>query len=139
MTQRIDPHMSLKDIIVKMSDGNPGTLMALSSLAEVSASIDPDSAWAEFSACVNLDSIGIYGKDIWVLYKDICKGNPALVHACLRACQLGLFPEATLKDACSRQDRSGVALVPVKELYDLVRLKLANFDPNRIGEREEGN
>lgn len=136
MSTRIETTDDLHGIIVKLSDGNMGSIMAMGSLAEVSERIDPQSAFGMFTGLVGLDENEIYGTDIWTLYQDMCHGNPALVLGVLRAVQLGLLPKADLQEACSRQDRTGGQLVPVKECYDLVRLELDGFDPERIGERD---
>lgn len=132
----IKPNDSLRDCIIKVAAGNPGALMALASLSEVSASIDPDSAFSSFTAVVSFDGYGIYGTDVYVLQHDICDGNSALVLACLRAVQLGLLPEATLKAACARQDYGGRDTVPARAIYAKVKEELPSFDPDGIGLRE---
>lgn len=81
-----------------------------------------------FGTIMNLDSYGIYGTDIYVLYSDICNRQVNKTIAVVRATQLGLLLGSTLKDACGRQDYSGRDLIPVEDLYKQVCEKLPNFD-----------
>lgn len=99
---------STQDVIVKMSKGNPGAAMALVSLI----SKHP----MGLMLALLLDTYGIYGSDIYVLLNDICGGDIHKMAKVLQATQHGKFSSAVLKDACSRQDYSGRALVPVDQL-----------------------
>jgi hypothetical protein len=38
-----------------------------------------------------LDSLGIYGPNVWVIFKDVCEQNHARMLAVLRATQLGML------------------------------------------------
>lgn len=119
-------------IMFKMSDGKPGALNALMELMKKGESIDPDSAMGGLGLILILDTYGIYGTDIYVLHNDICRREINLMIACLRACQLGLFPSATLKQACARQDRSGTSLVIPDALLLAVKERLPKFDLQTI-------
>lgn len=112
--------------MMKMADGNPGAATAL--METIQSKADVDSAFGGFGSILNLDSLEIYGTDIYVLWSDICKKNTVHMIAVLRATQLGLFSRNVLKDACSRQDYSGASMIPVQELYNKVRKELPNFD-----------
>jgi hypothetical protein len=114
--------------ITKLSEGNPGAATVLVQLYKENAKIDPDSALGAISCMLALDSLGIYGTDIYVFYSDICQKNLVHMVAVLRACQLGLFSRDVLKDACHRQDYSGRKMVPVEELYERVKIELPNFN-----------
>ena len=124
---RIEMNDSVLDIFVKMGEGNPGAMTALMQLIG-DAKTDPDSAFGGFGAILLLDSFEIYGTDIYVLWSDICDRDIVKTQAVLRACQLGLLPSNTLKDACHRQDYSGRSMIPVADLYDKVKAELPNFD-----------
>jgi len=126
--ERIELTDTLPDILMKMSEGNPGAVNTMMAMITEGKRIDPDSALGEFSGLLSLDSIGIYGSDIYILWNDICKNDIGKTLAMLRAVQLGFFNGEILKDACHRQDRSGVELVPVDELYAKVKEKLPDFD-----------
>lgn len=116
-------------VIQKMCEGNPGAMgILMEMLSPETAAIDPDNMMGGLSPILSLDVIGIYGTDIYVLHSDICKRKMSHTLAVLRAVQLGFFKGEILKDACSRQDYSGLDMVPVQELYDQVREYLPNFD-----------
>lgn len=88
-------------IIMKMSDGNPGGAMVLVSLMteqEVKVSeIDPDNLLGAIGVVLFLDTLEIYGSNIWVLYKDICGKNYVTMIGLLRAIQLGFMDVSILK------------------------------------------
>ena len=125
--ERLDLKDSAMEMVGKLSNGNPGAATALFEMLTLGAKVDPDSFAAGFTGLLNLDSFGIYGTDIYVLYSDICERNVTKTLAVLRAVQLGLFDREILKNACSRQDYSGKALVPVDELLAMVQNELPNF------------
>jgi hypothetical protein len=54
--------MSLRDYIVAMADGNPGAATVMARLVDYDVVDSLD----------RLDHQGVYGSDIWVLYKDVC-------------------------------------------------------------------
>jgi hypothetical protein len=59
---------SAQDLIIKMSDGNPGAITVLTKLLFIPSGIGPLLAlW--------LDEWKIYGSSIWILYKDWCSEN----------------------------------------------------------------
>ena len=121
------------DIIIKMAEGNPGAINVLTQFIKEGHFIDPDNAFEGLGPIMVLDTYGIYGTDIYILHNDICKGELHKTLAVIRACQLGIFSKEKLKDACSRQDRSGCKIVPVNELYKKVRIKLPKFNSNAHG------
>lgn len=84
--------------------------------------------WGGMGKILLLDTYGIYGTDIYVLYNDICERNLSKMVAVIRATQLGLFNSNILKDACSRQDYSGRKLVPLDELCQKVKERLPLFN-----------
>ena len=126
-TEKIKLTDSMPEIIYKMSEGNPGAMNALMQILTPN-DIDPDNLMGGLLAVFLLDSYGIYGSDIYILFNDICNRSLVKTLAVLRACQLGLFSSVTLKDACSRQDYSGASMVPVDELYLQVKTRLPNFN-----------
>ena len=114
--------------MMKLSESNPGAMTAMMDMIEKGEQIDPQSFMGGLGALLSLDTLNIYGTDIYVLWSDICNKNTAHTLAVLRAVQLGIFSGPTLQDACSRQDFSGREMVPVVELYDKVRERLEEFD-----------
>jgi hypothetical protein len=118
----------IKTILFNMSDGNPGALTVLMELLKLQTNeIDPDSLLGGFGSILSLDTIGIYGTDIYVLYNDICDQNLTLFIALLRAHQLGLINDVLLRDVSGRQDRSGKELINTEEIYNQVKKELPNF------------
>jgi len=87
---RISLNSSMMDAFVSLAEGNPGAIIALVELAYGYEKIDPDSAFKGWTGLLALDSAGIYGADIWVLYKDICGSSVLNVVIAIRAVQLGI-------------------------------------------------
>lgn len=115
-------------ILTKMSDGNPGAANVLiEMLKPESAEIDPDHFMGGLGKILSLDTLGIYGTDIYILHNDICDRNMIKMFAVLRAHQLGFIDGGLLKDACHRQDRSGKQMIDVDGLYKKVKEQLPNF------------
>ena len=132
--KRIKLQDTTMDIVVKMSDGNPGAMNVLVSLLDPeNTSIDPDNIMGALGPILHLDSFGIYGTDIYVLYSDICNQNIAKFIAVIRSAPIGLFSRDILKDACHRQDYSGRNMVPVDELYKKLKELLPEVDRHNIG------
>lgn len=68
--ERIGAHDSLQDIIIKMSEGNPGALTALVEVVKA----DPVMGFMDL---LHLDDMGMRGPQIWVAFKDHCKQDLA--------------------------------------------------------------
>jgi hypothetical protein len=116
------------DVVVKMSEGNPGAMNALMEILSKGKLIDTDDPIQGLGAILMLDTLGIYGSDIYVLHSDICDRNLAKTLAVIRGTQFGYFDGKLLANACHRQDYSGRDIVPVEELYQKVKERLPNFD-----------
>lgn len=125
---RVSLNDSVKDIVIKMSDMNPGAIGVMMNIMNDTESIDQDCLIGGFGVIMTLDTLQIYGSDIWVLYSDICGKSMSKMIAVLRAVQLGLFSGETLRDAASRQDYSGKKMVPVEEIALKVKERLPNFN-----------
>lgn len=119
---------STMNIVVKMSEGNPGAMNAIMQMLSPEAKeIDPDAAMGGLMKILSLDTLGIYGTDIYILHNDICDRSMIKMFAVLRAHQLGYLSSSVLKEACHRQDRTGKTLIDVEELYKKVIEYLPNF------------
>lgn len=116
------------DVIVKMSDGNPGAMDVIIKLLTQGDSIDINDVMGGVGKILLLDTYGIYGADIYVLYNDICERNLSKMVAVIRATQLGFLGSNILKDACSRQDYSGKELIPIDELCQKIKVRLPLFN-----------
>ena len=119
-------HDSLIDVATKMGEGNPGALTVICQIINNGARIDPDSALGGLGAVLSLDTHGIYGSRIWMLYKDVCGGNLPLMLAALRAVQLGYVPENVLNHAI---DNRGAGL-DLGEIKTRVAERLPGFSFN---------
>lgn len=128
MKKRIELTDNVRSAILKMCDGNPGALDALIQVAQHAEKIDPQGAMGGFGAILMLDTLGIYGTNIYILYNDVCDRKVSRLIAILRACQLGFLDHITIQSASKKQDRSGKDLIPVEELYQKVKERLVDFD-----------
>ena len=126
---RINLHMNTMDMILAMVDGNPGALNVCMQIIEEGTLIDPDNAFGFIGNVLLLDTFGIYGSDIWVFYKDICREEILNVFTYLRAIQLGITGLENLRltiDAVRNFERpQGVDFT---DLYNKVKEKLPNFN-----------
>jgi len=107
MKERIELTDSIQIAIAKMVDGNIGATTALIEIAKSTPIIDPQSALGPFSVLLALDRMGLYGSDIWIVYKDICKQDTLKVQTLFRAIQLGFYRESDLLSLV-QQDRRGL-------------------------------
>ncbi len=108
---------NVQDIFIKMSDGNPGALFALSEIYKNGEEIDPQSFAKGFGPILNLDTLGIYGSDIYVLWNDQCDRDVRLMVMLLRANQLGFLSNDRLVAIFADQMR--VDKLSSEELNDL--------------------
>ncbi|MCV9934521.1 hypothetical protein OIU80_19750 [Flavobacterium sp. LS1R47] len=130
--QRIKLNDSTMGVVAKMSDNNFGAIDVLMMLLQKETdNIDPDNFMGGLGVILYLDTLGIYGTDIYVLYNDICDRNLVEMLSTIRATQLGMFPSNILVDACGRQDYSGKKLIPVDELYLKVKERLPRFNEQK--------
>jgi hypothetical protein len=93
--------MPVRDLIIKMSMGNPGAASVLGMLIAKNAEIDPDSMFGEMSAILQIDMLEIYGPNIWLLYKDVCDQNIVKLCALMRANQLGILSAREIQKVIS--------------------------------------
>lgn len=91
--------------IAKMSDGNPGAMMAMLEIIKNHDKIDPQAAFGGLGAIMMLDTWEIYGSSIYILYNDKCGKNVRRMLMLMRATQLGIFPHWKLKEMAMDQSR----------------------------------
>lgn len=111
------------DAIVKLAEGDPGAGVVCGQLLKQGAEIDPDAAMEGLTNLLALDTHAIYGCDIWMLYKDVCKENLAHVVGLLRAAQLGILTEGALKHAIQNRGDG----IDVARTFQDVCDRLPNF------------
>jgi hypothetical protein len=117
-----------KSAVIKMCEGNPGAITALMEILKCAKQVDPDDFMGGLGKILALDTLEIYGTNIYVLWNDICDRNTSKMIAVLSAYLLGFISDQLLKDACHRQDRSGREIIPVEELYVKVVERFPRFD-----------
>ena len=130
---RINLHMNTMDMILAMVDGNPGALNVCMQIIEKGTLIDPDNAFGFIGNVLLLDTFGIYGSDIWVFYKDICREEILNVFTYLRAIQLGITGLGDL-NLMIRAIQSGERQqgVDFTDLYNKVKDRLPNFNKEGV-------
>ena len=97
--ERIGMEDTLMSATLKLSEGNPGAATVLVKSLQEGPKIDPDDFAGPFGVMLGLDTMGIYGPRIWMLFKDVCGQDMTKMVACLRGVQLGLMNEAKLDHA----------------------------------------
>lgn len=121
------------DMFVKMSEGNPGALTALMELSKLTPEIDPQSAFGPYSALLSLDSYGIYGANIYIIWNDKCNRDSHKMILLLRAVQLGLFSENELKALGNDHSyKLNISNEKWVELNNKVSEKLEDFIPIKL-------
>jgi len=120
---RIETSDTFESMFYKMSEGNPGALNVLMELWKESPKIDPDGI-PSLGPVLLLDSLGVYGCRVWMLYKDVCKCDLPRTLALLRAWQLGLLGKAALDHAIDNYGK-GIDVVTVCRA---VKERLPNFN-----------
>jgi len=123
MNERIQLTDSTMDVAMKMSEGNPGALTVIMSLLRDAAKIDPDNWMPGLGEVLSLDSMGIYGSKIWMLYKDVCGEDLVKMCAVMRARQLGIVPLESIIHAI---DNMGDG-IDVDDLLKQVKERLPAF------------
>ena len=103
MTLRIKFDDTFLDVLVKLSDGNPGAIAALSEIAVQAEKIDPESVVGVLGPVLAFDTYGIYGTEIYILYNDKCGRDIRKLLMLLRAVQLDFLPVIKLKKMAEDQ------------------------------------
>jgi hypothetical protein len=116
---RIGLNDTLMDVFVKMSDGNPGALTVMSQLYQDVPTIDPMNIMGGLGAIMELDSLGIYGPRIWMLYKDVCGQDVEKTNWMIRAVQLGVISESDINHRIDNHGRDGIDEIIDKVLKEL--------------------
>lgn len=125
---RISLGDSTMSAVVKMSNWNPGAMNVIMEMLKPEANrIDPDSVMGGMMKLLALDTLGIYGSDIYVLHNDLCGRDLNKMFAVLRAHQLGFISGTVLQEACRLQDYSGRKMIDVESLCKQVKERLPNF------------
>ncbi len=108
---RVDLNKDLYEVVFDLSEGNPGAITVLAMCLKEAKQIDTQHFDAGLGVLLALDASEIYGKDIWVLFKDHCHENLSKFIAVLRGCQLGLISPAMLKSGAFSVNDTCISVV----------------------------
>lgn len=126
--ERIKITDTVEQVIATLSDRNPGALRVLCELSSTGPTIDPDArALAPIAAMLDLDMMGIYGSDIWLLYKDICQSDITNMHAVLRGVQLGIVGRDAVTSAIHKASCGAEVTLDVAAILTAVKKRLLAF------------
>lgn len=116
-----------KTAVFKLCEGNPGALNVLMQLVMSYEKIDPDSVFGNLSGLLSLDTYGIYGPRIWMLYKDVCGESIINMIAVLRAVQLGKLDLDRLDGIIDGKNFGGSSKLDMDEILATVQQQLPGF------------
>lgn len=123
---------TVQSAIMKLAQGNPGALTVLMQVMEQAERIDPDSFGGPVMVLMHLDELGFHGPRVWMLYKDVCGESVSRMMGALRAVQLGIISDNTLKAAVENYGRGldlEAALAAVKARLPRFQLEVADAAP----------
>ena len=123
--ERIDLSDNMMSVMMKLSAGNPGGLNVCMQLLQ--SKHDPDSAFGGLGNLLALDTHGIYGSNIWILFKDCCNSSILNVVTVLRAMQLGLVSEGEVW-----QHIDNCKPLKIFNLYQQVVKELPRFNSSAV-------
>lgn len=125
---RIKLQDNLMDVVTKMSDGNPGAITTLMQMLQPTAQvIDPDSIMGTLGKIMNLDTLEVYGIDIYILWNDVCNRDMVKMFTVLRAQQLGFISAELIREISADQNRSKLDKIDIEALHAKVKKELPNF------------
>ncbi len=120
------------DMIMKMSEGNPGAATALMEIFKPN-DIDPQSALGPLGPISHFDNLGIYGSHVYILWSDICGRDVHKLILLTRSYQLGLISQQRLIELSIDHPRPApMTEYDFKELSDKVCEQLEEFKPLAI-------
>ena len=123
---RIKMNDSAIAIIMKMGEGNPGALNALMELMKNEPTVDPQSFWSGVGTMLALDTLGIYGSSIYILFSDKCKKDVRKMIMLLRAHNLGYITAELIQQMAA--DQMGVVNLTDDEFAELDKKVCAQLD-----------
>lgn len=130
--ERIKLEMTVQDMLLAMSGGNPGALTVCMELLKNGEKIDPDEFFkGGFASILDLDTLGIYEHRIWKLYKDVCGGHLGKMVAVLRANQLGQLAGVNAQALNHAIDNSGAG-IDLDAVVEAVKSRLPNFNHEAV-------
>lgn len=123
MKEKIKLTDSMPEVMLKMSEGNPGALSVCMQVLTQGEKIDPDNMLKGLGVILSMDTLGLYGTAIWMLYKDVCQQNLRHMLAVLRGNQLGIVSKAQVMHAVQNRGEG----LEVADVCQKVKERLPNF------------
>ena len=87
--EKITSDMSIMDLMMVMSEGNPGALTVLMQMIQ---------APRGFMDILLLDTLDIRGSKVWMLYSDSCGKNEGKFNRTLMALRCGAYSEEEIQE-----------------------------------------
>lgn len=125
--ERIRSHMSIQDVVVAMSEGNPGAIVTCMQIIQLGEKIDPKSFAGGLGALLMLDTLHIYGSRLYMLWNDVCGRDVAKTLAVLRAYQLGQLAGVTEEALNHAIDNRGQG-IDLEKVGKAVTKRLPSFN-----------
>ncbi len=120
---RLKLDMQFNDIIWTLSEGVPGAINVIVESMKHGEEIDPDNVFKAWGFALFLDSLEVYGRRVWMLFKDVCRENLAHTIGMVRSVQLGIVPIEELNQAID-----GTINIDVEATLDKVCEELPKFN-----------
>jgi hypothetical protein len=83
--------MTGEEYIAALADGNPGAVDAIVNMVSITQKAFPNAPGGALCGVLLLDDFGIYGPDIWRLFKDWSDRNPVYMLGILTLAKVGLL------------------------------------------------
>ena len=130
--ERIELNDTPMSAIAKLSEGNPGAVSVLVDLFQSAPFIDPDAAFGGVAPLFSLDTLGIYGSRIWVLFKDCCNSDILGMQTILRANQLGILHRYELDEAMRDNKQLDITSLLVAVQKELPRFGVVSLPTDLV-------
>jgi hypothetical protein len=116
---KIGLHDTMMDVVMKMSEGNPG---ALTCLMDIMQKQDWYGGADSLTMVLSFDILGLYGSKLYILWNDCCYRNLDKLELVMRNWQMGNLSEQDIYN-----NVSNVRGTPFTNLKSLEGLFSANY------------
>lgn len=126
---------SLQDVMVNLSQGNPGALTAMVGIVKNHQDLGPLAMFGGRGPLMALDMMGIYGSEIYILWNDICKRNLRRFCALIAADFSYVLPRKDIKKM-ARTGEDTLTENQWKELETEVCERIGNFNKEFFNDKK---
>ena len=102
----IDKEIAMQAVIddlYELSEGNPGAITAVITVASKYQQIDPQAAFGAMHVTMFLKDNNITGSSIWFMYKDVCDQSCTKFVTVMRGIQMGFLERSVIKNIQKQQ------------------------------------